>query len=260
MPSRKVSKAKRAPRRRRAARKGRSGKKDSTGGMRKVYRYKFALGSQVLYGKLDAVNSVDWAAAPAGQVPFKAANMAIMSGTNGFPNFIDVSLSCTNALTDIANIGAFTVLYDQYKITKVYCEVEYLSNIAAANANGLMPTVYYWIDRDDAVVPGGLAQILGKQGIKKWHPTASNSRKVISYTPAQKVGVQNAFPSTGTGVSLGGVLSKPMWLDCTQGMVPGFALKMVVVDFFSPGSAGCNNAFRFNWKYDIAFRSPLICT
>lgn len=238
----------------------RRGKRDSTKGMLKTYRYKFALNSQVLAAPLATANMAQFVAAPAGQNPLTNTSLSVLSGTCGFPNFIDVQLACSNALTDIANIGAFTVLYDAYKITKVHCEVEYLSNIAAANANGLMPTVYYWVDRDDAVVPAGLPQILGKQGIRKWHPTSSNSRKTISYTPCQRIGVQNSNPPTSTGITPGAELNRPMWINCSQGMVPGYALKMVIVDFYSPGAQNVNNAFRFNWHYDIAFRSPLVCT
>lgn len=248
---------------RRGKRKGRGRNRTSTGGMLKQYKYKFALQSQVLLASQSAANSVSWALAPAGTVPFKntpGVNIGVTSGSSSFANICDVSLSCTNQLTDVQNIGTFTTMYDSYKITKVHCEVEYLSNVAANNTVGLMPTIYYWVDRDDAVVPSGLAQILGKQGVRKWHPTSSNSSKTISYTPAYKVGTVNSNPPSGTGITPGALMSKPMWLDCTQGMVPGYALKMVIVDFFAPGVSGVNNAFRFNWHYEVAFRAPLICT
>lgn len=243
---------KRAPRRRRAV------KRDSTGGMRKVYKYKFKLNPQVLAASTTTALQAGFVAAPAGIVPLTNSFFALGLGTNGFVNYIDCSMSCSNQLTDITNIAPFTSLYDQYKITKVHCQVEYLANTAAVNGQGLMPTVYYWVDRDDSVVPGGLAQILGKQGIKKWHPTSSSSSKTISYTPCQRIGVSNQNP--GGVFTPAAELNKPCWLDSTQGTVPGFGLKMVICDFYAPGSVTTTNAFRFNWTYEIAFRSPIQCT
>jgi len=184
------------PRKRRAPR-------DSTRGMLKQYRYKFALDPQVLAASQATAALVQFVAAPAGQYPFKNTSVGNVSSTNGFPAYVDVTLSTTNQLIDVQNIGAFTPLYDSYKIVKVHCNIEYLNNVSAVNGGGLMPTVYYWVDRDDDVVPASLPQIMGKQGIRRWHPTASNLSKTVSYTPCQRLGVQNANPPTGTGITPG---------------------------------------------------------
>lgn len=230
-----------------------------TRGMLKVYRYKFKLDPQILVSSLTLPGVMEFAPAPSGQVPFVTTQKAILPSQTGLPYYYDIYLSAANALTDIRNIAPFTALYDMFKIEKVHLQVQILANSAAVNGQGLLPTIYYWIDRDDAVTPTTFTSLLGKQGVRKWQPTATDTTLTISYTPAQLVGVPNAYPNTSV-FTAAAVPAKPMWLNNTQGNVPGFGIKLAMCDTLMQGTNLALTAVRLNWTYDIAFRSPLICT
>jgi len=214
----------------------------------KTYNYNFNLATQVIRNDTAAVGGVTVATTSA-VVPI--TSVSVFAGTFGVLGYSDFGLACTNQITDISNFASFTGLYDAYKINSVTVNVEYLSNVNATSG-AVNPTVWMYWDQDDAVIPTSVANILGKTGAKRWN--VNNKMKssfTFRYIPVLR---NNAQLQSAV------VPTKSQWVNCTSTLLPHYALKMWVQDFYSPGTGQDLNAFRINFKYNVSFRSPLIAT
>jgi len=147
-------------------------------------------------------------------------------------------------------------LFDAYKMGKISLSLEYLSNMASVNGAGLLPTSYMYWDQDDIVTPVNLTDVVRRSGVKV--RTFGNKAKnvhSISFIPVPSVATQSI--ATSTAVTPAIIPEKRCWIDCVDLNVPHFALKVFLTDVYLPGGAGANQCFRFNWTYNIAFRSPI---
>jgi len=244
MPPRKY-RSKRRPRRARRARRG---------GLRaprsqlKHYNYTFKLSPQLVRSDAAAIGSATLVGTSA-MVPI--TSVASFSGTMNAVGYADLGLACSHKLSDIQNYASFAGLYDAYKINSVSVNVEYLNNVALQSAC-VNPTVWMYWDQDDATIPGNVAAILGKTGAKRWNVNdkmkASRSFRYIPLT-------RNNASSTDVIVP-----NRSQWINCTAPNVPHYAFKMFVQDFNAPGAEDILNCFRFNWTYNVSFRSPLVAT
>lgn len=226
----------------------------------KHYNYKFHLTPQVLTQALAGGGSMVLSVS-SGQAPiFGAPSTGIMSqttltpSTNGLANFYDLAGAIPFKLSDVANYLPFTSMYDAYKLNKVSLKIEYLSNTAAVNGVGLMPTLYTYADLDDAVIPNPFL-ITGRQGVKIQQ---FGNRSKTALGTALRPAVQQALSTITTGAVPAGI-GKPQWINCAQFDVWHYALKFAITDIFLPVTAGqISQAFRFQWTYDVSFRTPLI--
>lgn len=220
----------------------------------KPYRFKFHPASQVLTSNTTAGALTLSASAGAGQFPVTASTYLIPASSNGLPQYFDIGLAVNFKLSDLSAYPFYTALFDAYKLGKVTLNLEYLNNVSLASGAGLMPTVYMYWDQDDAAIPANLSVITRRQGVKIRH-FGNHSKTVQSITikpiPSMVVG-------DGAGGTIqAGVPTKSQWLNCVDDNVPHNALKIFITDVYLPGGTTVNQAFRFNWTYDVAFRSPL---
>lgn len=254
MPPRKRQMKKRVPRRRQ-----RKSKVPRSLAM-KHYNFTFKLPSQILVSS-NTAGAIDFSqigpGSPgvtqpsAGLLPMTTANRAIYPSANGITGFYDVALATSFKLSDIYNYGTYTALFDAYKITSVSCNIEYLNNISGVNTTGLMPSLYWYWDQDDATVPISAFNIQAKQGVKRRRFTD----KGVSTLGHPKMAGQ--LVTAAGGGTAGAAILKANWLDCVHNDVTHYALKMFITDLYLPGSTGVNNAFRLNWTYNVSFRSPI---
>jgi len=191
-----------------------------------------------------------------GLAPFTASgtNWTLIPSSNSLVNYADLTMATVFQASDISNILAFTAIYDQYKLLRVGCEIEYLNNVSSAGTPGLMPTVYLYWDRDDATIPSNLMAIARRQGVKRRQfgnlaRTQIRTRNSPNLLMTVKDGI---LPNTVDSV----VPKAACYMDCSNDSVPHYALKAFITDIYLPG-AGATQAFRFNWTYDIAFKAPL---
>lgn len=220
----------------------------------KTYSYQFKLASQVLVGTggIPPLLSISGATG-AGPLPLQNSNIIVYPSSSGLTNFYDFALAVPFKLEDVNNHAAFVAMYDAYKIRKVTCSLEFLSNVAATNGIGLMPTSYMVWDQDDSVIPVSITQISGKQGVKiRQFGNRSKTVQRFSLKPT----ISQDVLVVG-GASVAATVSKSTWLDCIHPDIQHNALKMFVTDVYLPPNSSVTTAFRFNWTYDISFRSPL---
>jgi len=221
----------------------------------KPYNYTFNLDPQLLRNDPTVVASA--AIVPSSAVvPISPGALGVFVGTMAATGYVDLGLSSTFALTDIQNYSTFANMYDAYKINSITVDVEYLHNSSIAAGGGVLPTVWMYWDQDDAVPPINVNRLTGKQGVKRWDvgDKMKSSRK-FRFIPL----TQNAGTTTGTALGAPIVPNKSQWINCQAPQVPHYAFKMWIQDFYTPGPTSVDviNAFRFNWKYNVSFRSPI---
>lgn len=249
---------KRAPRRRRANRKARLYSRVPGGALQlKPYTFSFKPQPQAVISNIITPGQVSIAPSST-QAPFNSTNFAIRSNTlsgAGLVNITDWAMACTFQLTDLQNYAAFAGMYDAYKINYVTVTLQYLSNTAGVGTNSLMPTFYLYADQDDVVVPVSASQISGKQGIKKWQPTANRTTKSFRIRPTTLSTVEGAIAASTVNAS---VPNKQLWLDCVDSSVPHFGCKLYCQDWLAAGSSTSLNIVRVHYTYNVSFRSPLV--
>jgi len=231
----------------------------------KSYTYRFNLPSQVLTSVAAAPNQLQLSAA-GGQAPIRlqidAPTWATYASSNGLSGFADLAVAVPFQMQDCQSFATYCAMYDAYKLGKVSLHLEYLNNMAAVNGSGLMPTCYMYWDQDDAIVPVNINQISGKQGVRIKQFTANNTTMKYTLQPVTTTALAGqsspAEPPLTTVPFLAGIANKPQWINCLAPTIKHFALKIYITDVYLPGGAA-NTAFRFNWTYNIAFRSPLNC-
>lgn len=228
----------------------------------KPYSYKFTLDSQILRAtQSGTAGEMGWAGATGGIAgdggtrPFTGIGPSITTGSCGLPNYYDIAMACSFGLNDIGNYASFTTMYDAYKLGKITLNIEYLNNVATINGGGLMPTMYLYWDQDDANVPT-LLNIQGKQGVKV-RQFGNHNQTVIktSWTPTTVIAQQ-----LEGGALAATAVNKPMWINCQDPSVRHYGLKIVLTDVYLSGATFLANVFRFNFEYDVKFRSPLLTT
>ena len=229
-------------------------------GIQKTYRYSFnlqpcvAVMSQAAPGVTDFRNVAGASLFPLGT---SGTFVPVMNASAlGFGGYYDLSLACPFRLSDCLNSATFAGLYDAFRIVGVTVKVEWLCNTAPLNGGAILPTCYVYNDQDDATPPVNLATQTGKQGVKV---IALGNGNLTSFTHRIKpyTAPVLAAPTPTSGISQAG-----QWINCGGNgpTVPHYGLKMYITDILATGSAGVNNAFKFTFKYDIEFRSPLLTT
>ena len=248
----------RVPRRRRPARRPRRvarGLKAPRAQL-KHYDYTFKLQPQSIVSDLSGQQAVVIVNPANSIVPIKPSSLTTVGSSLGsLVNALDWSAACTFKLSDIANFSDFTEMYDAYKINSITVELQYLSNSAAVNGSGILPTFYMYWDQDDSTPPPTLKNILGKQGVKKWQPSSNRLTKKFKFIPIAANVAQDA-------ASLQPVIvpNKSQWIDSLSANVPHYAFKMFTQDWLTPGATPIVNVVRLHYTYNVSFRSPLLCS
>lgn len=249
----------RAPRRRPARRPRRAMRRGlkAPRSQLKNYNYTFKLSPQSIIGDLSGGTGVVIVNPANPIIPIRPSSLVTVGSSLGatFSSALDWSAACTFRLSDIANFSDFTEMYDAYKINSVTVELEYLSNSSAVNGTGVLPTFYMYWDQDDLTPPPTLKNILGKQGVKRWHPTATNLTKRFKFIPIAANVAQDA-------ASLQPVIvpNKSQWIDSLSANVPHYAFKLFCQDFLVPAQQLITNVVRVHYTYNVSFRSPLLCS
>lgn len=255
-----------APRRHRRARVGPKASLASKLTL-KSYKYNFQLSSQCVANVPGVAGVVQLAeveasvpnrpiySSYAGPAPFSPIdNCVVKPGTCGLSGFYDLSGAVTFRLSDCQNASTFAAMYDAYRFGKVSLNFEYLNNFSSVSTGGLMPTVYMYWDQDDATNPPSLTSISRKQGVRRTQ-IGNKGKTAVRWscipTTSQVLG-------SAAGLAPAGVNTKRQWINCTTTNVDHYALKFYITDVYLPTSDGVTQAFRFNWTYNIEFRSPLL--
>jgi len=86
----------------------------------------------------------------------------------GFANYFDFGAGIYFKLADCRDSGRLIGVFDQYKINWVDVTITYLCNNTPVQGAGVLPTMYYVKDNDNADLPTNINDVNGKQGSKKF--------------------------------------------------------------------------------------------
>lgn len=189
----------------------------------------------------------------------------VPSSTN-FLNTFDFGIATAFRLSDLYHYMQYASVFDAYRINSVTCICEYLHNSFTAQDNtgfatSTTPTLYYYPDFDDAVVPTNLDTVVSKQGVKMVQFGRKDQTiykfKIKPRTNTLMAGSENTTAPTANGTNI----NRPgQWLNCQTPDVPHFSMKWYMTDVLLPPSgagAGNQQAWRWTFKYNISFRAPL---
>jgi len=121
------------------------------------------------------------------------------------------------ALSQIPNASEFTTLFDRYRIRSVDVRLVY-SGIPTSIATGFSthPTVWAYMDDDDAVIPTTRNAVLERQSVRPF--TYSDANTVVSYTIAPRWLVD--------GTNKTSLAPRNMWIDMSTPSVEHYGLKL----------------------------------
>lgn len=231
-------------------------------GLMTPYTFDFTLAPQIVSSSLIAAGGFVLSTNQGGQLtPIKAITQfgSACASTLAFgSNYSDVGFSVAHSLVDIANVNQWVAMYDAYRINYVTVIVEFLNSASQSIAGGIQPTVFMYADQDDFAPIAVQTSLYGKQGAIQWTPTSSDMVKAFKYVPRVQTAVQSAAQG-GTAQVVMKVEPGGQWLNCTDPTVLHKAFKFVATDLYCPGTQ-VTTGFRIQFKYNISFRSPLLCT
>lgn len=191
-----------------------------------------------------------------GSLPLNAQSLGqIQTSSTTYANYIDVGLATAFKISDLSQWNTWQGLYDAYRIDRVDCTIDFLSNTSSVGGQTLLPTMYIYNDQDDAVPPNQLSFVTSKQGVRKIQfankMQTSIKHSCVPHSAQYLKGL--AAPSNQYSVN------KPhQWINCTSDDAAHYAMKFYITDMLANSSNAL--AFKFNFVYHISFRGPLIAT
>lgn len=124
------------------------------------------------------------------------------------------------ALSLLPNYSEFTNLFDRYRIRQVDVRMA-LNNRDNSTTSVAYPTIWAWMDDDDASIPASRQVALERQSVRPF--TYSNSENVYS------VSIQPRWLLDGT--SKAGLAPRDMWVDMSWPSVSHYGLKLWVDNY-----------------------------
>lgn len=126
------------------------------------------------------------------------------------------------ALSQVPNSSEFTTLFDRYRINKIDIRLVY-AGIPTSLAGGFSthPTVWAYMDDDDAIIPASKTAVLERQSVRPF--TYSDSKTVVSYSIAPR------WLLDGTNKT--SLAPRSMWIDMSTPSVSHYGIKFWVDDY-----------------------------
>ena len=218
----------------------------------KVYRFKFTAPQQYVINDAATTGIISYTGGTLG--PIQAFNFTTPNlATSGLPNCYDFGAGFYFNLAQLSNYGAYTSMFDMYKIESIILKMEFLSNTAVVNGNGILPTVYSIIDTDNASVPVSVNAVTARPGFKMM-PIGNKSRTTytIKIVPRQAAIVSDG--TRGAPSAVGQVASRA-WCDSAYPTIKHFGLKMWFADVNLLNTVA--TGIKFSWTYNVAFKGAL---
>lgn len=215
--------------------------------MTKTYNYTFQPNDQWIRSTANSIAG-DIAVSP-NQPPLSSASITSpVPAQSGFANFYDFGLGMSFKLQDIGSFNNFTRIYDEYKINSIQVKVTYLTQNADIQGLGLLPTMNYIADQDNAAAPVTLQDVQGKAGVRTLR--VSNTRNVMSL---------NIKPYTLTSVatptaSFPAKVQRAAWMNTANTDIVHYAGKLWFQNVYLPVTSTTNTALQFEYKYNVSFK------
>lgn len=127
------------------------------------------------------------------------------------------------------NQAGFQSVFDQYKLTKVICQVIFTSNSSATNSSVQLPTMYGICDADDANLVTSEANALSYSNCKVMQlGNSSGPTGGIQTLTLPDPMAQISALSTNLGLSSSAMQKRSPWLDTAAGNIEHTGMKFYV--------------------------------
>jgi len=153
-------------------------------------------------------------------------------------------------LSNVLQSSDLTTLYDRYKINAIKVRIIPLSNFANVNGQGIIPTMVYHTDYDDATTPTSDSDVRVKAGAKE-----------VRLDKPRTIYIRPKIADAILGASAGTAYSVPKaapYINMSYPDVPHYGLKMYFRDFNlqAATTTSTNTCVRFETTYYISCKDP----
>lgn len=156
----------------------------------------------------------------------------------------NVPFSMQFSLDQLINYGDFTPVFDKYCIKAVSVKFRYMHNTSTLSATTGLPTVYAYVDHDDAAVTTAAAV---RENMKTRSKAFSGTRNEASFYFKPKP-VYELYP-----LSYATPRRSP-WIDASSTAVPHYGLKGYLSNVNAPVGTANVSCFSVDVTYYVAFR------
>jgi hypothetical protein len=218
--------------------------------MDKVYKWTFRPTSQYLIsntaGTIVQVN-------PTGSstTPINWGSLVAIPSASTILGTYDFGAGLSFNLGNLTTANSLLSRYDQYRLKYVTLTLDLLCGGAVSNSNlpgaslpGIFPTVYAFVDQDDATPPTNQTMVASRAGVKRLK-FGQNGKMSCTIKLAPKPIL--AMGPAGTGGN--GQGSNSTWIDSYNQTNPYFGLKLWFSDVLMDGHT--EYGFRCNWTYHV---------
>jgi hypothetical protein len=157
----------------------------------------------------------------------------------------DVFKAISHQLNDLANVTAFTSLYDQYRFDKVECLIFHNQLFNASDAaNTVKNAIWIAPDFDDTTAWTSLTQALQYQNVE--HVCFNENAKIV-YVPHIATAAYN-------GTFVGYANNRDQWIDCSTANVQHYGIK---ADITAASVSTAQTSWKVFFRYHVSFRNVL---
>lgn len=215
--------------------------------MEKVYNYTFQPNDQWIASTANSTAG-DVAIVP-NQPPLSNASISSpIPAQSGFAFYYDMGVGMSFNLQQLSNFVRFCSIYDEYKINSIQVKLTYLTVDAPILGAGLLPTLNYVMDQDNAAAPLTLKDVQGKAG-----------SRTLRISPTRNVLNLNIKPYTLTSVatptaSFPAKVQRAGWINTANTDIVHYAGKLWFQNMYLPVTTNSNTAIQFEYKFNVSFK------
>lgn len=215
--------------------------------MAKSYNYTFQPDDQWIRSTSNTVAG-DVAIVP-NQPPLSGASITSpIPAQSGFAYYYDMGVGMSFNLQNLATFNTYAKLYDEYKINSIQVKITYLTTNADIQGAGILPTLNYVPDQDNASAPITLKDVQGKAGCRTLR--VSNTRNVLNL---------NIKPYTLTSVatptaSYPAKVQRAGWINTANTDIVHYAGKLWFQNLYLPVTSTTNTGLQFEYKFNVSFK------
>lgn len=169
-----------------------------------------------------------------------------VASTTGLTGYYDIPGAMSVSLNQLINYTEFTALFDKYKINWIRLRIFAGGNGASINGKGILPSLVWAVDEDDAVVTGLTADSIREKMGSKERQFPQDGRP-ISIFIKPKIAVADAWGGSQTTIN-GLSVKKADYVNCSYAGLPHYGLKFCLRDVLL--DTVTNNIYT-NFRVDI---------
>lgn len=167
--------------------------------------------------------------------------------------YYNVPFSIDTSLSDVLNSSELIAIADKYKINWVKVQIYCTSNTASSGGTAQLPSVMWYVDEDDSVVPtastAGLNALREHMGVKIRQFKQNGAPLTIFYRP--KVG---ATVGGAAGAATNAIVSPSKFINCAFADIPHYGLKGYLQDVNLASTASVYTQFKFDITMSITLK------